>query len=131
LVAYAQSCGFRVIVDELPGEINGLCNHTQKTLTLRAGLEPAQHTKTLVHEIAHSQLHGPSFEGSRNQAELEAESVAYIVCGVLGIDSGDYSWGYLASWGADPTAIRQSGQRIQKTAENILAALEVPAEEAA
>jgi hypothetical protein len=76
-------------------------------------------------------LHGPGFEGSRNQAELEAESVAYIVCGVLEIDSGQYSWGYLASWGADAPAIRQSGQRIQKTAESILAALDVPVEEAA
>lgn len=125
LVAYAESCGCRVSVDELPGEINGLCNHTQKTITLRAGLEPAQYTKMLVHELGHAHLHGPSFDGSRDQAELEAESVAYIVCGVLGIDSGQYSWGYLASWGADPAKIRQSGQRIQKTAETILAALDM------
>lgn len=68
-------------------------------------------------------MHGPGFEGSRNQAELEAESVAYVICGVLGIDCGQYSWGYLASWGADPATIRQSGQRIQKTVQTIIEAM--------
>jgi ABC-type sulfate transport system substrate-binding protein len=62
---------------------------------------------------------------------LEAESVAYIVCGALGIDSGQSSWGYLASWGADASTVRQAGQCIQETAECILQALEVAEESAA
>jgi hypothetical protein len=66
--------------------------------------------------------------GSRDQAELEAESVAYVVCGLLGLDSADYSWGYLASWGADSDAIRRSGHRIQQTAQAILAGVGVDPE---
>jgi antirestriction protein ArdC len=131
LHAYANSLGFSVTVGELPGETNGLCTYSTRTITIRQGLEPAQQTKTLIHEIAHASLHGPAFEGSRNHAELEAESIAYIVCGALGIDSGQYSWGYLASWGADASAVRQAGQRIQQTVECILQALEVAEESAA
>jgi hypothetical protein len=128
LVGYASGLGFNVNITELPGEMNGLCSHTTGQISLRSGLEAAQRTKTLVHEIAHAILHGPGFDGTRNQAEIEAESVAFIVCGALGIDSAEYSWGYLASWGADTNAIRQAGQRIQKTAERILSALDVESE---
>jgi antirestriction protein ArdC len=131
LIGYAQSLGFQVTVGGLPGETNGMCSHATKTITVRAGLEPAQQTKTLAHEIAHALLHGPGFEGNRNQAELEAESVAYIICSTLGLDSAQYSWGYLASWGADPNAIRQAGQRIQRTVEKILVALDMDLEKAA
>jgi antirestriction protein ArdC len=130
LTTYAQGLGFRVAVDELPGETNGLCNHATQTITVRTGLAPAQQTKTLAHEIAHAMLHGHAFDGPRAQAELEAESIAYIVCALLELDSADYSWGYLASWGAEPDAIRRSGQRIQQTSQAILMALGIDAEAA-
>jgi len=60
---------------------------------------PAQRVKTLVHELAHALLH-ESYD-DRALAELEAESTAYVVCQVLGIDSGDYSFGYVATWAGD------------------------------
>jgi hypothetical protein len=57
---------------------------------------------------------------------MEAESVAYVVCQALGIDSGDYSFGYVASWAGDDeqaiAGIKASGERIQKTAATILRA---------
>jgi hypothetical protein len=123
LTNYAEGLGFRVEVGDLPGETNGQCNHTTQTITVQVGLAPAQQTKTLAHEIAHAMLHGPSFGGPRDQAELEAESVAYIVTSTLGVDSAAYSFGYLASWGADSDAIRRSGHRIQQTAQTMVAAL--------
>jgi antirestriction protein ArdC len=123
LTHYAQSLGYRVDFAELPGETNGQCNHATSTITVRAGLAAAQQTKTLAHEIAHAMMHGPQFEGPRDQAELEAESVAYIVTSTLGVDSAAYTFGYLASWGADSNAIRRSGQRIQQTAQAIIDAL--------
>lgn len=76
-------------------------------------------------------LHGAPFDGSRDQAELEAESVAYIVCGALGVDASAYSFGYPASWHADSNAIRRSRHRIQTAATQILAATEGPAQKAA
>lgn len=123
LTHYAESLGYRVEVGELPGETNGLCNYTTLTITVRSGLESRQQSKTLAHEVAHATAHGPGFDGPRDQAELEAESVAYIVMSTLGIDSGSYSFGYLASWGAKPEDIRRSGHRIQQTVRSIVVAL--------
>jgi hypothetical protein len=128
LTLYAEGLGFRVEVGELPGETNGLCDHQTKTITVREGLAPAQQTKTLTHEIAHAMLHGLDFEAPRAQKELEAESVAYIVMSTLKIDSAAYSFGYLASWGADPEAIRRSGHRIQQASHSILDGLGVDTE---
>ncbi len=89
--------------------------------------------KTLAHEIAHALLH-EKFD-SRALAELEAESTAYVVCQALGIDSGDYSFGYVATWaGGGEQAIpgiKASCERIQRTAATILRAFEPAAQEAA
>ncbi len=78
--------------------------------------------KTLAHELAHALLHA-GFE-DRSLAELEAESTAYVVCRQLGIDSGEYSFGYVATWagGGEPAvvAVRASCGRIQKAAAAIL-----------
>ncbi|MBA2641842.1 MAG: ImmA/IrrE family metallo-endopeptidase [Actinobacteria bacterium] len=124
LTTYAEGLGFRVEVGELPGETNGLCDHSTHTITFRVGLAPAQQTKTLAHEIAHAILHGSGFEGPQAQAELEAESVAYIVCSDMGLDSSLYSFGYVAGWaggGREAIAgIQASGQRIATAARLIL-----------
>jgi hypothetical protein len=125
LAAYADRLGFTVEVsEELPGEVIGDCTHLMHRIRVRAGLSPAQSTKTLAHEIAYAVLHRGSIE-SREQAELEAESTAYVVCGTLGIDSADYSFGYVAWWGGGEDAIsriRQSGHRIQQTAQQMIVA---------
>lgn len=71
-------------------------------------------------------LNRPGFRDftDRALAELEAELVAYVVCANLGIDSGDYSFGYVAGWagGGDEaiTGIRAAGSRIQRTADDII-----------
>jgi len=87
---------------------------------------PAQRVKTLVHELAHALLH----EGldDRPLAELEAESTAYVVCQTFGLDSGAYSFGYVAAWaggGEQAVAgIRASCGRIQQAAAVILGSFE-------
>lgn len=102
--------------------MNGQCDYLAHAITIREGLAVVQQSKTL----AHANLHDPTtFDGPPDQAELEAESVAYVVAGMLGLDGAQYSWGYLASWGAKPDAIRKSGQRIQRTANAILDAIGV------
>ena len=81
--------------------------------------------KTLAHELGHSDLHQDGYIGTpRPLAELEAESVAFVVCQAVGIDSGEYSFGYVATWsgGGDEAraALRASAQRIQRAAAAIL-----------
>jgi len=86
-----------------------------------------------AHELAHALLH-ESYD-NRALAELEAESTAYVVCQTLGIDSGDYSFGYVATWAGDGeqaiAGIRASCDRIQKSAAAILQALEPVADDEA
>ena len=86
-------------------------------------MSEAQTIKTTVHEIAHSMMHGK--DSDREQAEVEAESVAYTVCQYLGIDSGDYSFGYLAGWSdGNMDALKKSLAAIQKTAHTIIEGIE-------
>lgn len=80
----------------------------------------AQTIKTLVHEIAHSLMHADS-DKDRSTKEIEAESVAYTVCQHFGIETGEYSFGYLASWsGGDRDALKKSMAAIQQTADKII-----------
>ena len=96
-----------------------------------------QHTrervKTLAHELTHALLH-EHYE-NRALAELEAESTAYVVCHAMGLDSGDYSFGYVATWagGGDQAiaGIRSSCDRIQKSAAFILQSFESLADDEA
>jgi len=133
LVGVAQSIGFTVEEAGLGGSTNGDCSHMLKRIRVESTNSPAQRLKTLVHEIAHAILH-EEFE-DRRLAELEAESTAYIVCQKIGLDTSDYSFGYVAGWaGGGDTAIagiRSCGERIQRAAETILSAFDIDEEAAA
>jgi hypothetical protein len=133
LLAVAHSIGFTVEDAELNGMCNGDCSHEHRRIRVEVTNSPAQRIKTLAHEIAHAILHEK--HDDRALAELEAESTAYVVCQALGVDSSDYSFGYVAGWAGDGekaiAAIRLVGERIQKTAEQILDALGAEQSEAA
>ena len=97
LQVVASDMEYQVSVEDLPGTRNGDCNFSEKIIRLRPGLEPAQTVKTLAHELGHAFLHHPDHLGERSMtrdlAELEAESIAYVICQELGIDSSDYTFG--------------------------------------
>jgi antirestriction protein ArdC len=135
LVSAARSIGFTVDQADLDGGVNGDCRHSKKSIRVDARNEHAQQIKTLAHELAHAILHGDGFTGAREIAELEAESVAYIVCQSIGLDSSAYSFGYVASWaGGGPEAIKAitaSGQRIVRATRQILDSDSTSAEVAA
>ena len=86
--------------------------------------------KTLAHELGHALLHAEREyhqHTGRSLKELEAESVAYIIMNNYGVDSGEYSFGYLAGWGGGKEAIKiiqESGERIRKAAHKIISWLE-------
>jgi antirestriction protein ArdC len=118
----ARALGYSVDLTDLPGGTNGDCNFTLRRIRVEERNHPAQRVKTLAHELAHALLHDGGVE--RSLAELEAESTAYVVCRSLGLDSGDYSFGYVACWsggGAEAVArITASGAAIQRAAAVIL-----------
>lgn len=106
------------------GTAYGAYSSINKCIYLRNGLGQMQQIKTLIHEIAHSRLHSDNQTGVV-PAEVEAESVAYTVCSYLGIDTGEYSFGYITAWSSGDTEILQkSFSRIHKTAKRIISELE-------
>lgn len=126
LTQVAVGIGYAVEDADFEGSKNGDCTFAEHRIRIAKDRSPVQRVKTLAHELAHALLH----EGytDRPLAELEAESVAYVVCAELGINTEDYSLGYVAQWsgGGDEaiTAIRAAGTRIQRTADRILKALD-------
>jgi hypothetical protein len=128
LVEMARTLGFDVedhaFADE---QTNGDCSHARRRIRVRAGLAPAHRAKTLARELAHALLHAEP--GDRPLREVEAESVAFVVCDALGIDAGGWSSGYVATWSgggeAAIAAIKGAGARIQRAAHRILSELEV------
>ena len=126
LTVVADSIGFHVENVELQGSVNGDCTYREKRVRVELTNAPAQRVKTLAHELAHALLH-ENFK-DRALAELEAESTAFIVMSTLGIDSSNYSFGYVTTWagGGDQAiaGIKASCERIQKSAASILRAFE-------
>jgi hypothetical protein len=127
LAIVAQSMGFAVEDAELPASTNGSCSFDLHVIRVEVTNSPAQRVKTLAHEIAHAMLH--EHFRDRRLAELEAESTAFVVCQSLGLETSDYSFGYVANWaggGDEATAsVRASCERIQKTASSILRSSEM------
>jgi DNA primase len=122
--------GFDLQVADLDrlGEANGVTDWTRRDVVVRASLPGAQRFKTAVHELAHIRLHEPNSDGRpscRGIVEVEAESVAYMVCAGLGIDSASYSLGYVASWsGGDLTKVAATAKRVISCAREVLTQIE-------
>jgi len=102
-----------------------------------ADLSDAHAAKTANHEAAHAILHTDedgkgTTEPDQATCELEAESVAYLVCAQAGLDASDYSFGYVAGWaGGDLDAIRATAQRVTTCAHGIAERLGLTTGEAA
>lgn len=105
---------------ELPPTCNGRTDFTARTVVVRDDLEPAQQVKTLAHELAHIRLgHERAASGfeHRDVAEVEAESVAYMMCSELGMDTTGYSFGYVAGWsGGDTAKVAATAERVRRVA---------------
>jgi hypothetical protein len=70
-------------------------------------------TDALIHELGHALLHSDELPASKEVAEVEVESVAYIVCDAIGLDSGDYSFAYVARWAEGSTdLLRETGDAL-------------------
>lgn len=98
----------------------GCYDSITSTISIRKGLAEAQYVKTLVHEIAHSRMHSQS-TATRISKEVEAESVAYIFCQYLNVDSSAYSFEYLTAWsGGNTEILRDSFERIYSTSQQLI-----------
>lgn len=117
-----------VYIRDIPGETKGF--YDGKKIVIKCGMSEVQTLKTGIHELAHSILHNKDDINKagkdRMTKEVEAESVAYTVCKRFGIDTGDYSFAYIADWGRDKsiTQLRESFETIQREANLIISHIE-------
>ena len=100
---------------------------SKNKIFIKENMSESQTIKTLIHEIAHAKLHNDNAikergELSRRQEEVEAESIAYIVSNYFGIDTSDYSFGYIANWSSDKELkeLESSLQLISNTSNIII-----------
>ncbi|MGH9197348.1 MAG: ArdC family protein, partial [Acidimicrobiia bacterium] len=125
LVAQANAAGFEVVRKRRLNE-NGYCDFGSQEIGVRSDVGDLQALKTLVHELSHALLHGDGLARDRSRQEIEVESVAFIVLSALDLDSGSYSFPYVARWaGGDVKVIAETGTRVVGCAKSILQHLEL------
>ena len=117
---------YPITFEPIENGANGYCSHSAQKIVIREGVSQEQAVKTAIHEIAHGIMHTPDKERDRQAFEVQAESVAYIVCQHLGIDSSQYSFGYVAGWAADKEldVLHSSLMDIRSCAHEIIVSLE-------
>ncbi|MGN0265445.1 MAG: YodL domain-containing protein [Lachnospiraceae bacterium] len=121
--------------EDIPGDSKGYFHTEEKRIAVQENMSESQTLKTMVHEVAHSMLHNKEINRDdlmeapakdRNTKEVEAESVAYTVCQHFGINTSDYSFGYIAGWssGKDMKELKSSLDTIRKTASELITGIE-------
>ena len=120
--------------EDIPGDSKGYFSTEENRIAVQEGMSESQTLKTMVHETAHSMLHSKEVNKEdilapskdRNTKEVEAESIAYTVCQHFGIDTSDYSFGYIAGWssGKDMKELKSSLDTIRRTASELITGIE-------
>lgn len=123
-----------IAFEDIAGASHGYYNLVEKRIAVQEGMSESQTLKTLVHEIAHAKLHDfdiglPASERpqiDRQTKEVQAESVAYCVCQRYGLDTSDYSFGYIGGWssGQELKELKDSLETIRNTAAEIIDGLD-------
>ena len=117
--------------EQIPGSSHGYYHLEDKRIAIQEGMSELQTLKTAIHETAHAKLHDIDLNAPENEQqprvdrrtrEVEAESVAYTVCQHYGLDTSDYSFGYVAGWssGRELSELKSSLETIRSAAAEII-----------
>ena len=128
--ALKQESPVPVSFEDIPGGAKGFFSPVESRIAIQEGMSEIQTVKTAIHEIAHAKLHAfkpdekaaPEDKKDRHTKEVEAESVAYTVCQRYGIETSDYSFGYIAGWssGKETKELKSSLDTIRMTAAEMI-----------
>ncbi len=138
--ALRRSAPVPISFKAIDAKLDGYFSPTDQAITIREGMSQVQTVCAMIHEVAHSKLHNyekQQAEASvgkdgaeivkkdRNTEEVEAESISYAVCQYYGIETGDNSFGYIASWseGKELKELRASLETINRTASELISAI--------
>ena len=135
--ALRRSAAVPISFKAISPDTDGYFSPSDQAITIREGMSEVQTISALVHEIAHSKLHNyekqqaeaaagkdgeEPVKKDRHTEEVEAESVSYAVCQYFGIETGENSFGYIATWsqGKELKELRASLETINKTASELI-----------
>lgn len=132
--ALKQESPVPISFEDIPGGAKGYFSHVENCIAIQEGMSEIQTIKTAIHEIAHAKLHAihpdekvaPEDRKDRHTKEVEAESVAYTVCQRYGIETSDYSFGYIAGWssGKETKELKGSLETIRSTAAEMIESID-------
>ena len=129
--ALKKVTGIDIEFKDIKGGAKGYYSATNNEIVIKSGMSDAQTLKTAFHEAAHNLLHDPAKEivtnkSPRNEKEVQAESVAFMVAERFGIDTSEYSFPYIASWsdGKQLEQLKSALQEIQEAAKKISSEIE-------
>ena len=129
--ALLRVCPVPIVQEDIKGGAKGYYSDAEQRIAIQTGMSEMQTIKTMVHEIAHQKMHSSGTRTldvpiDRRTKEVEAESVAYTVCQKLGLDTSDYSFGYIAGWssGRDVKELKASLERIRSAADELITAID-------
>ena len=120
-----------IAFENIEGGSHGYYHLEDKRIAINEGMSELQTLKTAIHEIAHAKLHDIDLNAPKDEQqphvdrrtrEIEAESVAYTVCQHYGLDTSDYSFGYVAGWssGRELSELKSSLETIRSAAAEII-----------
>ena len=120
-----------IAFENIEGGSHGYYHLEDKRIAINEGMSELQTLKTTIHEIAHAKLHDIDLNAPKDEQqprvdrrtrEVEAESVAYTVCQHYGLDTSDYSFGYVAGWssGRELSELKSSLETIRSAAAEII-----------
>lgn len=124
-----------ITLEPLKGDLFGYFSHIEKRIVVNDRLSELHTLKTMIHELAHAKLHDVAINVSYDEKqnvpdkrtrEVEAESIAYTVCNHFGLDTSDYSFGYIAGWSSNKEldVLKKSIDTIRKTSAEIINGIE-------
>ena len=133
--ALEQTSPVPMAFEDIPGGSHGYYHLTEKRIAIQENMSELQTLKTAIHEIAHAKPHAidPEAPAAEQQnrpdsrtREVQAESVAYTVCQHYGLDTSDYSFGYVAGWssGKDLKELKASLETIRATAHELITTID-------
>ena len=134
MAALAQVSPVPIGFEDISGSAYGYYSPMEKRIAVREGLSEQQTLKTVVHEISHAKLHDVDLSKPKDERpqidrqtmECQAEAIAFVCCERFGLDTSDYSFGYIAGWssGRELKELRSSLEIIRNTAAEIIDSVE-------
>ena len=131
--ALERSSPYSISIEPILDGAKGRCFYLEQRIAVNEGMSELQTLKTAIHEVAHARLYEKNSHLAEDKQpdkatrEVQAESVAYAVCQYWGLDTSDYSFGYIANWssGRDLKELQASLETIRAAANDLINEMEI------